>query len=44
MGSVTTITWTYDYNGKQFCLEVYVDGVQTHSAAKAKTSAWGVNK
>ena len=38
------ITTTYVYNGKSFCLEVHVDGVQTHNADKAKTSAWGVNK
>ena len=44
VGGVTTITWTYDYNGMQFCLDVYVDAVQTHNAADAKTSAWGVNK
>ena len=44
VGNVTTITWTYDYNGKRFCLDVYVDGVQTHNAADAKISAWGVNK
>ena len=43
-GGVTTIQWTYDYNGKQFCLDVYVDGVQTHNVDAAKTSAWGVNK
>ncbi len=43
-GNVTKITWTYDYNGAQFCLEAYVDGVQTHSVDKAKVSAWGVNK
>ena len=43
-GGVTTITWTYDYNGYQFCLDVYVDAVQTHNVADAKTSAWGVNK
>lgn len=44
VGGVTTITWTYDYNGAQFCLEAHVDGVQTHSAGYAKISAWGVNK
>ena len=43
-GNVTVITWTYDYNGYQFCLDVYVDAVQTHNVADAKTSAWGVNK
>ena len=40
----TEITTTYVYNGKSFCVEVYVDGVQTHNADKAKISAWGVNK
>ena len=43
-GNVTKISWTYDYNGKQFCIEVYVDGVQEHNIADAKISAWGVNK
>ena len=38
----TTITTTYIYNGCSFCLEVHVDGVQTHNADKAKLSAWGV--
>ena len=42
--SDNVITTTYVYNGKSFCLEVHVDGVQTHSADKAKLSAWGVNK
>lgn len=41
---VTTITWTYDYNGAQFCIDVYVDAVQTHNVTDAKVSAWGVNK
>ena len=41
---VTTITWTYDYNGMKFCLDVYVNAVQTHNVTNAKTSAWGVNK
>ena len=44
MNGVTTIQWTYDYNGKQFCLEVYVDSVQDHNPDTAKVSAWGVNK
>ncbi len=44
VGGVTTITWTYDYNGMQFCIDVYVDAVQTHNVTDAKTSAWGVNK
>ena len=43
-GNVTKISWTYDYNGKQFCLEVYVDSVQDHNPDTAKVSAWGVNK
>ena len=43
-GNVTVITTTYDYNGKQFCLEVYADGVQTHNASDAKISAWGLDK
>ena len=37
------ITTTYFYNGKSFCVEVHVDGVQTHNADSAKLSAWGVN-
>lgn len=44
VGGVTTITWTYDYNGMQFCIDVYVDAVQTHNVTDAKISAWGVNK
>ena len=44
VGGVTTITWTYDYNGAQFCLEAHVDGVQDHNMEKAKISAWGVKK
>ena len=38
------ITTTYVYNDKSFCVEVHVDGVQTHNADQAKLSAWGVNK
>lgn len=38
------ITTTYVYNNKSFCLEVHIDGVQTHNADKARTSAWGVYK
>ncbi len=37
------ITTTYSYNGKQFFVEVEVDAVQTHNAADAMLSAWGVN-
>ncbi len=36
-------TTNYVYNGSEFCVEVHVDGVQTHNADKAKLSAWGVN-
>ena len=35
------IRTTYLFNDKYFCLEVHVDGVQTHSADMAKLSAWG---
>ena len=41
---VITSTWTYDYNGAQFCVEAHVDGVQDHNMEKAKISAWGVKK
>ena len=37
------IKWEYVYNGKQFCLEVLVDGVQDHNVDQAKLSAWGIN-
>ena len=42
--NVTVIKTTFIYNGKQFCIEVLVDGVQDHNADQAKLSAWGVNK
>ena len=38
------IITTYVYEGCSFCVEVHVDGVQTHNADQAKLSAWGVNK
>ena len=41
---LTTITTTYTYDGRKFCVDVYVDAVQTHSATDAKLSAWGVDK
>lgn len=41
--NVTVIKTTFIYNGKQFCIEVLVDGVQDHNADQAKLSAWGVN-
>lgn len=37
------ITTEYIYNGYQFAIEVFADGVQTHSAEKAILSAWGVH-
>lgn len=39
-GKVETV---YDYNGYRFCLEAEVDAVQTHNAADAIKSAWGVD-
>ena len=33
---------TFDYNGIRFVLDVEADGVQTHNAATAISSAWGV--
>ena len=43
-GNVTVVEWTYFYNGYQFCISVYVDGVQNHHVGEAKVSAWGVNR
>ena len=37
----TVITNEYLYNGKQFCVEIQADGVQTHNAEDAILSAWG---
>ena len=42
--TVTVYTWTFIYNGKQFCIDVLVDGVQDHNVTDAKISAWGVDK
>lgn len=39
----TTVTATYTYNGMQFHVRAEVDAVQTHSAAAAIKSAWGVD-
>lgn len=41
-GGRTTVITTYDYNGATFMLEAEVDAVQTHNAASAVRSAWGV--
>lgn len=40
-GSV--ITTTYEYNGARFALKAEVNAVQTHNAAQAIKSAWGVD-
>ena len=36
-----TLKTTYDYDGRQFCVEARVDAVQDHHAADAILSAWG---
>lgn len=41
--SYNTVTTTYDYDGMEFRLQVEVDTVQTHNAAAAIQSAWGVD-
>ena len=41
--SGNTITTTFDYDGYQFVIRAEVDGVQTHNAAAAIKSAWGVD-
>lgn len=38
-----TIETTYDYDGYQFRIEAEADAVQTHNAAEAIRSAWGVD-
>ena len=38
----TTVTTVYAYDGAAFILEAEVDAVQTHNAADAIRSAWGV--
>ena len=38
----TDITYIYKYDGAQFCLKVEADAIQTHNAANAITSVWGV--
>ena len=37
------ITWDYDYDGVTFRIEAEVDAVQTHNAAAAIRSAWGID-
>ena len=38
-----TVTFEYEYDGYTFEIEAEVDAVQTHNAADAIKSAWGVN-
>lgn len=38
-----TVTYEYEYDGYTFELEAEVDAVQTHNAADAIKSAWGVD-
>lgn len=40
---VTKRVTTFQYNGYRFMLEAEVDGVQTHNAAEAIKSAWGID-
>ncbi len=42
-GNRTIIEAVYEYDGYEFQLEAEVDAVQTHSAAEAIKSAWGVD-
>lgn len=39
----TRYVYEYRYDGKQFCLEIEADAIQTHNAADAAKSAWGRN-
>ena len=39
----TTVVYEYEYNGYSFNVEAEVDAVQTHNAADAIKSAWGVD-
>ena len=39
----TTITYEYEYDGYSFNVEAEIDAVQTHNAADAIKSAWGVD-
>ena len=41
--STGTTTYVYEYDGYSFVLEAEVDAVQTHNAAEAIKSAWGVD-
>ena len=35
------ITYTYEFDGRQICIEAEVQSIQTHNAADAAKSAWG---
>ena len=37
----TVVTNVYTYDGASFCIDVEADGVQTHNAEDAVSSAWG---
>lgn len=39
----TTVRYVYDYNGYTFNIDAEVNAVQTHNAAEAIKSAWGVD-
>ena len=39
----TTYTYEYEYDGYSFQVSAEVDAVQTHNAADAVKSAWGVD-
>ena len=41
--SGNTVTYEYKYNGYKFVVEAEVDAVQTHNAADAIKSAWGID-
>lgn len=42
-GNATTYTYTYDYDGYSFRVGISAEAVQTHNAADAVKSAWGVD-
>ena len=37
------IKTVYDYDGRQFCIEIVADAVQTHNAEAAIKSSWGAD-
>lgn len=42
-GSVTTRTYVYEYDGYYFRVSISAEAVQTHNAADAVKSAWGID-